>query len=171
MRCFIAIELPDKIKERLRNIKFDDRIAKVVVPSDYHLTLKFLGDVTESKLERVKKELSRIRFKPFKLKISKIGFFPNSQFARVIWMGIMPKRKIVKLKEDIDDALIALFDREKRFEPHITLGRVKAVKDKDKFMEISNLEIEEGFKADSFKLIKSMLTEEGARYEIIEEYP
>ncbi len=171
MRCFIAIELPDKIKERLRNIKFDDRIAKVVVPSDYHLTLKFLGDVTESKLERVKKELSRIRFKPFKLKISKIGFFPNSQFARVIWMGIMPKRKIVKLKEDIDDALIALFDREKRFEPHITLGRIKAVKDKDKFMEISNLEIEEGFKADSFKLIKSMLTEEGARYEIIEEYP
>ncbi len=170
MRCFIAVDLPEKIKEKLRNVKFDERVVKIILPSDYHITLKFLGDVTESKLERVKKELARIRLKPFKLKIGKIGFVPNSRFARVIWIGIMPKRKIIKLKEDIDNALVFLFEREKKFEPHITLGRIKSVRNKDRFMEMASLEIEGEFKADSFKLIKSELTKEGSRYDVIEEY-
>ncbi|MBS3151436.1 RNA 2',3'-cyclic phosphodiesterase [Candidatus Woesearchaeota archaeon] len=171
MRCFIAIELPEKIKEDLRKINFHESIAKIIVPNDYHLTLKFLGDVSESKLERVKKDLSNVRFKPFKLKLDKIEFFPKIEnFIRVVWIGIMPKRKIIKLKENIDDALIALFEREKRFEPHITLGRIKAVKDKNKLMEISNLQIDEGFRVDCFKLIKSELTEKGARYETLGEY-
>ncbi len=171
MRCFIAIELPEKVKESLRKINVDENIAKIVKPSDYHLTLKFLGEVSESKLERVKKDLSKIRFKPFGLKLGKIGFFPKEgNFIRVMWIGVMPKRKIVKLKEDIDDALITLFEREKEFKPHITLGRVKTVRDKNKFMEFSNLQIEGGFKVNSFKLIKSELTEKGARYEILEEY-
>lgn len=171
MRCFIAIELPEKIKENLRKINIDENVAKVVKPSDYHLTLKFLGDISESKLERVKKDLSKIRFKPFGLKLDKVGFFPKrGNFIRVMWIGIMPKRKVVKLKEDIDDALLTLFDREKEFKPHITLGRVKTVKDRNKFMEFSNLQINEGFKVNSFKLIKSELTENGAKYEPLEEY-
>lgn len=81
-----------------------------------------------------------------------------------------PKRKISKLKEDIDDALISLFDREKRFEPHITLGRVKTVKNRNKFSEFFSLKIEGDFSVNSFKLIKSELTDNGAIYELLEEY-
>ncbi len=171
MRCFIAIELPEDIKRKLRDIKFDETIARIVKPTDYHLTLKFLGEIGEAKLERVKKDLSKIRFKPFRLKLDKTGFFPKDKnFIRVVWISVTPKRKISKLKEDIDDALISLFDREKRFEPHITLGRVKTVKNRNKFSEFFSLKIEGDFSVNSFKLIKSELTDNGAIYELLEEY-
>ena len=171
MRCFIAIELPGDVKEKLKRIDFDEQTARVAKPSDYHLTLKFLGDVNESKLERVKKELRKVRFKPFVLKLNKIGSFPkDKKFISVIWIGVTPKRKIVNLMKNVDDILVSLFDREKRFEPHITLGRVKAVKNKNEFMKVFDLRVEERFKVNSIKLIKSELTEDGARYETLEEY-
>lgn len=171
MRCFIAVDLPEDIKEKIRDINFDDKVARVAKPSDYHLSLKFLGDISESMIERVKKDLSKIRFKPFRLKLDHIEFFPKGMnFIRVIWIGVTPKRKIIKLKEDIDGALVSLFEREKRFEPHITLGRVKTVKNKNKFIEFSNLKIDGDFRVDNFKLIKSVLTEKGAVYETLEEY-
>ena len=171
MRCFIAVDIPEDIKDKLRKIDFDERIVAITKPSDYHLTLKFLGEISESKLKRVKKELPKIRFKPFRLKLNKIEFFPKGMnFIRVVWIGVTPKRKIINLKENIDDALISLFEREKRFEPHITLGRVKTVRNKNKFMEIFDLKIERDFKVNSFKLIKSELTENGVMYETLEEY-
>ncbi|MEK6856458.1 MAG: RNA 2',3'-cyclic phosphodiesterase [Nanoarchaeota archaeon] len=170
MRYFIAVDLPEKIKETLKNIKFDNS-AILVLPSDYHLTLKFLGDVNESKLERVKRELHKIKFKPFKLRLSSIEFFPRKgNFIRVIWMGITPKRKVIKLKEDIDNILMSLFEREKIFEPHVTLGRVKTIKDRKKLLELRDLQIHGRFNVDNFKLIKSELAGDGAKYEILEEY-
>jgi len=171
MRCFIAIELPEKVKEQLREIRFDLQVADVVKVSDYHLTLKFLGDINISKLERVKKELTKIRFKPFKLKIDRIGYFPkDKKFIRVVWIGVTPKRKIIDLMKSVDDILVSLFQREKRFEPHITLGRVKTVRSLDKFRRIFDMRIDESFNVDSIKLIKSELTEKGAKYETLEGY-
>lgn len=170
MRVFIAIELPEEIKEKLRRIKIKEEIAKIVYPSDYHLTLKFLGEIDKKKLEIVKRNLSRIRFKGVKLKLEKIGYFPNPNYINVVWVGVTPKRKIIELKEKIDDALMELFPREKRFEPHITLGRVKFVKDKIRFKQDFEREFEESFDADCFKLIKSELTEKGSKYEVLEEY-
>ena len=171
MRCFIAVYLPEDVKENLREIRFDEQTAGIVKVSDYHLSLKFLGEVNELKLERVKKELNRVRFKPFKLKLDRIGNFPrDKKFIRVIWIGVTPKRKIIDLMKDIDNLLVSLFQREKRFEPHITLGRVKTVRNKNKFMEIFDLKIERDFKVNSFKLIKSELTENGVMYETLEEY-
>ena len=172
MRCFIAVDLPKEIKEKLREIRFDSSIADVTNVSDYHLTLKFLGEINEMKLERVKKELNRVRFKPFKLKLDAMGSFPkDKKFIRVVWIGVTPKRKIIDLMKSVDDILVSLFQREKRFEPHITLGRIKTVKSMDKFRKIFDLRIEGGFDVDSIKLIKSELTENGVRYETLEEYP
>ena len=173
MRCFIAVDLPEDVKENLREIRFDEQAAEIVKVSDYHLSLKFLGEVSELKLERVKKELNRVRFKPFKLKLDKIGSFPrDKKFIRVIWIGVTPKRKIIDLMKDIDNLLVSLFQREKRFEPHITLGRVKAVRNMDRFRKIFDARIEKSFNVGCIKLIKSELTGKGAVvYETLGEYP
>ncbi len=173
MRCFIAIEIPENIKLKFKELRkhFNNDVARLNWVEDPHLTLKFLGEINESKLEKVKKYLSEIKFKHFSLKLDKIGGFPKERgFIRVIWIGVTPKRRIAKLREDIDDALVYLFERDKKFEPHITIGRVKVVKDKDKFRKFFELQIEGSFKVNSFKLIKSELTESGAKYETLEEY-
>ncbi|MBI2507995.1 RNA 2',3'-cyclic phosphodiesterase [Candidatus Woesearchaeota archaeon] len=171
MRCFIAVDLPENIKQKLGGILLDERFADAVKVSDYHLTLKFLGDINEPTLERVKKELCKIRFKPFKLKLDKIGSFPNRNFIRVIWIGVTPKRKIINLMMDVDNLLVSLFPREKRFDSHITLARIKMVKKRDEFMKIFDVRIDECFNVDKMKLIKSELTEKGAKYKTLEEYP
>ena len=102
--------------------------------------------------------------------MSRIGFFPNSNFINIVWAGVTPKRKITELKHRIDDGLMDLFQRDKRFDPHITLGRVKDIKDKIKFKESLDLEIEGTFKVNNFKLIKSKLGKNGAEYETLEEF-
>ncbi|MAG45203.1 MAG: RNA 2',3'-cyclic phosphodiesterase [Nanoarchaeota archaeon] len=170
MRIFIAIDLPETIKEKLKKIKVDERIAEVNSPGDYHLTLRFLGEIDNKRLELVKNNLRKIKFKSFKLKLNKVGFFPNFDYINIVWVGVTPKRKIIELKQRIDDTIMDLFSREKRFDPHITLGRVKNMRDKDKFREVFDLEFGEEFKVDKFKLIKSELTKEGVKYEALEEY-
>jgi|TARA_B100001971_G_C18223910_1_gene559030 2'-5' RNA ligase len=170
MRIFIAIDLPETIKEKLKKIKVDERIAEMNSPGDYHLTLKFLGEISKRQIEIVQNNLRKIKFKGFKLNLSRIGFFPNSNFINIVWAGVTPKRKITELKHRIDDGLMDLFQRDKRFDPHITLGRVKDIKDKIKFKESLDLEIEGTFKVNNFKLIKSKLGKNGAEYETLEEF-
>ena len=171
MRCFIAVDLPEEIKIKLKAIKFEEKSASVARVSDFHLTLKFLGDVDKTKIEIVKKELNKIRVKPFKLKLDKIGSFPKGKnFFRVVWIGVTPKRKMIDLMKKIDDALVTFFWREKKFDPHITLARVKGVRNIAEFRKIFDLQIEGSFDVEKIKLIKSELTEKGAIYEILGEY-
>lgn len=170
MRVFIASDLPEDIKEELKEIRISEDIAKIIYPTERHLTLRFLGEIGNKKVEIVRKNLRKVRVKGFNLKLDKIGFFPNKEYMRVVWVGLTPKRKVIELKQKIDDAIMDLFPREKRFEPHVTLGRIKSIKDKEKFRKFFDLDLEGGFNVKSFKLIKSELTKEGAKYEVLEEY-
>jgi len=171
MRCFIAIELDnDYFRELQNNIK---EHIKGTFPKTFHLTLKFLGEVEDDAVNNIKETLSNIKFESFKISLSKIGRFPNENYIRVIWIGLEPKEKIIELQKKIDNELLRLgFKKEKEFEPHLTLARVKFIKDKIKFNEfIKNIKVEKlEFDFDNFKLIKSTLTRNGAVYEEIEKY-
>lgn len=76
MRTFIAIEIPEKIKREIEKIQnqlpeFDGKLTK---RENLHLTLKFLGEVDEEKIEKVKEKLKEIKYKGFEAKLDKIGF-------------------------------------------------------------------------------------------------
>ena len=172
MRAFIAIETPKELKDFFLDLqKKIDKEAKITFTKDFHLTLKFLGEIDEGKLKEVKEELKEIKFKPFKLKTSKLGVFPTESYIRVIWIGL-ESDKIIELQQAVDEKLRGLFPQDKRFHPHITLGRVKFVKDKDKFVEnYKSIEFEKKeFEVKNFKLKKSTLTPEGPVYEDLEVY-
>ena len=175
MRLFIAVEIPKNVKEEI--IRIQKEIGNELIKAKWlkenhiHLTLKFLGEVEENKLDKIKELLRNIRFEQFKIYSSNIGFFPNENYIRVLWIGLKSD-KIIELQKKIDNELLKLFPKEKKFEPHITLARIKYIKDKDKFKElIKNIKVEKiEFKVDNFKLIKSTLTKQGPIYEVIEEY-
>lgn len=116
---------------------------------------------------KLKEALNKLTFEDFKIKTTKIGVFPNENFIRVVWIGLEPKDKIIELKNKIDESLKDIFSKEKDFKPHITLARVKFVKDKQEFIKkLKQIKIEEKeFVIKDIKLIKSTLTSDGPVYE------
>lgn len=168
MRLFIALDF-NEFKDYFINIQdqIDKELAKVNFTSSFHLTLKFLGGVTEDKAPIIKENIKKIKFEPFSIYLDKIGFFPTENYIRVVWLGLKPLDKINELQQKIDNSLISIFPKDKKFHPHITLCRIKFIKDKPKFIEnLKNIEIEEKkIDINKFKLIKSTLTPKGPVYE------
>ena len=137
MRLFIAIEIPNDIKDYISQIQehFQDKGLRLVNKDRMHLTLKFLGEIKKDKLDFIKNQLEKIKFNKFKVHLDKIGFFPNEKYIKVIWIGLKPEDLILGLQKDIDDRLKELFKKEKNFKPHLTLARVKYVEDKKGFID------------------------------------
>lgn len=168
MRCFIAIDLPIEIKEKISDIqkKLPEAKTNLVNSKDVHLTLRFLGDIDESKAYKIKEAIKEIQLK-IKCRISKIGVFSPS-FIRVIWLKIEPSERLREINGLIGKKLEELgFEQEKRWEPHATLARVKKINDKKIFLkELGKIKIEPiDFYADKIKIKKSILTKNGPIYE------
>lgn len=176
MRLFIAIDIPDNIKEYITKIqgKIETTSNKIrfVDKNNIHLTLKFLGEVEPYKTEEIKAILKKISFKPFYVCMDKIGVFPSESYIRVIWVSLKPENDILELQKNIDDNLKKLFKKEKDFKAHLTLARVKFIDDKNNFIgKLKKINIEEKrFGVENFKLVKSTLTREGPVYEDLEVY-
>lgn len=177
MRLFIAIPLPQKVKDYLYDLekKINSNYAKVrwVHKKNLHLTLKFIGHINEDKIEMLKKNLNSINFESFKIKLSSLGAFPNMNNPKVIWVGFEPEDNIIKLQQCIDEELLTLFpSSEQKLITHATLGRVKVIKKKKEFLNLlKNIEIEDlEFEVNSFSLIKSELTRNGPKYWTIENF-
>ena len=177
MRCFIAVYLPEEIKNYLYDLqhKIGDKYAKVkwVAKKNLHKTLKFLGEIDEEKLDLVKKTLNDIKFKRFEAGLNNIGWFPNDYRINIIWVDLKPERNILELHDEIELRLGNLFERDERFSVHITLGRVKYVKNKERFLDfLRNIKVmDEKLVINEFSLIKSDLSKDGPKYSILERYP
>jgi RNA 2',3'-cyclic 3'-phosphodiesterase len=170
MRCFIAVDLPKEFQKEIKRIqdKLPEFIGKKTELENLHLTLKFLGEVDEITLERVKEKLKKIKFKPFESEIDVLGFF-SEQFIRIIWLHLS---NCEELQKQVDLALDGLFGKEERFMGHLTVARIKMVKDKKKFLEeIKKIKISKmKFQVRNFILKKSVLSPKGPIYEDIEVY-
>lgn len=144
MRAFIAIELSDEIKNTLAQIqshlKYTGADIKWVTPGNIHLTLKFLGEITEEKCEKVKAALDEIAKSnaPFEISLKDIGAFPKIDYPRVVWVGL-DKGVIesTELAAKVDETLSKIgFQKETRpFAAHLTIGRVRSAKNKEALKE------------------------------------
>ena len=176
MRLFIAITLPDDIKDILYNIQKEigNEYVKVkwVARKNVHLTLKFLGDVDGSKVEIIKEALRNVNHKKFKLSLGNLGWYPSKDKVNVIWVGLRPEKEVFHLHSEVELKLGSLFGNDSRFGVHMTLGRVKFVKYKEKFLDLlKKIKIRgEDFEVNSFSLIKSDLSKDGPKYFVMEKY-
>jgi 2'-5' RNA ligase len=168
MRLFIAIDFKkqeDYFKELQKQIPEDT--AKVKKVKEFHLTLKFLGEVNEKDLAQIKQALAKIKFNSFKTNLSDLGFFPSEAYIKVVWVGFKPNEPLIKLQQQVEKALDKFNIRKDfKFLPHLTLARVKFVKEKEKFIEaIKKIKTKkQEVEITNFKLIKSELTRQGPIY-------
>jgi len=180
MRTFIAVEIPEEVKEKvgeyidsLREL-FDDNV-KWVLPKNLHFTIKFLGEIKESDLSIVEDCVSRTAsdFEPFSLRLSSVGFFPSERKPRVFWLGTDGGiDRLIDVYQELESCLESNgFDRDERtFSPHLTIGRVRKFK---KVVIPGNAHDFEpvDFKVRRLSVIKSTLTPKGPVYEILYEEP
>ena len=143
---------------------------KPVEQENIHLTLKFLGNVTQAKLNDVKKVLSEVKFKPFLLEIKGAGAFPSLKRMSVIWVGIGEGwTQVQQIFEQTERLLHAQgFSRETRsFSPHITIARVRSSRKMDEIATFLGHLSEESFgsfNAVHVRLKQSVLSPSGPTY-------
>lgn len=176
MRVFIAIDLPENVKARIfhKFELFQNKNlfkGKFVAKENLHLTLKFLGNVPNEKLEEIKKKLRSIEFEKFECGIGKVGVF-NENHIKIIWVDLMCEN-VEKLQKQISNALPPLSTDDKEFNTHVTTARVRSVGNKEELLkELRNMHFKGmDFEVNEFLLIKSELTRQGPRYEVLERYP
>ncbi|MBI4144981.1 RNA 2',3'-cyclic phosphodiesterase [Candidatus Woesearchaeota archaeon] len=175
MRLFVAIDFPDALKLYLgavgERLKSDSAI--VAVAQQYHLTLKFLGEYPEDKIQDLERRLSNVIFRPFKGRLSQIGTFGEGYETRVVWGGVEPVESFIKLAEEIDKLTPEVKKDYPDYSPHVTFARVKRIRALTAFLDLVNgvrLEPRE-FYVQEFKLIRSIGGEEGHRYETLRAFP
>lgn len=170
MRCFIAIEIPRNIREEIKKIQkqIPEFRGKLTEPENLHLTLKFLGEIDEEKVEEVKRRLREIKSKKFEGELDSIGFFSGNAI-RIIWIHINNSEQ---LQEEIDKKLSDIFKKEKRYMGHLTIARVKNVKDRKEFIfGLKKIKVPKmKFEIGGFDFKQSILTEEKPIYKTIEKF-
>jgi 2'-5' RNA ligase len=178
VRSFVAIELPEELKQEL--VEIVDRLSaggqpgvRWVDPRGIHLTLKFLGDVAVDGLGDVAgalREAAREILR-FRLAVGGLGVFPNPRRVRVAWVGVSGELDVLeRLQQRVESALAPLgFAGESRgFTPHLTLARVRdRVSSEERqrfgqFMEGACFEARHGIEVNAVHLMKSQLTSRGA---------
>ncbi|MEK6742519.1 MAG: RNA 2',3'-cyclic phosphodiesterase [Nitrospirota bacterium] len=176
MRTFISIELPPEIKQGIARVQEQLRSAGANAgwtrSEGIHLTLKFLGEVEESKTREIMQTLAGATqgIGKLNLEVAGAGAFPTGKNPRVLWLGVTGDvEKLGLLQGAVEDAMVTLgFEREERkFSPHLTLARIKFPKPRDNWQQmIENIRDVKlgGFEANRVSLMKSELKREGAVY-------
>ncbi len=128
MRCFIAIDLADDLKSKIAEVQTNivDSGMAVVKHDNLHVTIKFLGDLSEHDVNNVCRVLTDINYPKFEIELSGFGVFPSQQNPKVAWIGIESK-ELKELVALIENKLAgAGFPKEDReFNAHLTIARIK----------------------------------------------
>lgn len=165
-RLFIAIDLPEDIKNTLSQISGDMPGAKRVGASEIHLTLRFIGEADTQTFSRIRTALSGVSSPAFSLSLSGVGHFPPRGNPRVLWVGLEKRPELMLLQEQIEATLqqAGIPAEDRPFSPHITLARLKETPPSAvaKFETLHRGLTFPPFEVQEFVLYSSLLTPRGA---------
>ena len=174
-RLFIAVDLPEEIRNNLGKISFGIPGARWVDPLQIHLTVRFVGEVDGTTFLDIKAALEQVRLSPFLLALKGVGHFPPRGKPRVLWVGIEQSQPLQTLKNRIDKILagVGLQPEGRKFSPHITLARLRnsPIHKVANFLAGNGLFSQEPFEVMDFKLYSSSLTPKGAIHKVEKVYP
>lgn len=181
MRAFIAIDLPDYIQAALDRAQASFRAAspdaRWTRAEGIHLTLKFLGEISDEQVKHVTEALANFeRFEKFSIEVKDFGFFPDARRPRVFWAGLEAPPALHELANRVEAAMEQLgFVREQRaFSPHLTLARFKNPRPQPALQELLQQQGERTlgqFEVSEFFLFESKLSPHGAEYRKVARFP
>lgn len=174
-RLFIAVDLPETIKENLESMSFGIPGAKWVRPEQLHLTVRFIGEVDGALFHDIKNILAEVSAASFSLQLKGVGYFPPRGAPRVLWIGLEKSEPLLLLRKKIDSRLlrVGVAPEGRKFSAHITLARLKntPVQKIVNFLSGNGLFSQEPFQVEDFKLYSSILSPKGAYHRVERIYP
>lgn len=187
MRAFIGVALPPESRQRLERWQHDLAASgadvKWVAPEQLHLTLKFLGEISDEQRHGVEALLGQMarREAPFRIRLEGLGAFPSIEAPRVVWVGIAQGQEVMaRLAGAIDreGAALGLREEARGFSPHLTLGRVRSRQRSLAGREALTALLRDvprsapsPWQATTVTLYQSVLSSEGSRYHVLAELP
>ena len=182
MRTFIAIDLDEGIKKELaalvEELRPFGKNVRWVGPGGMHLTLKFLGETSDSGFQEACGALQQIigRHPAFSLVLKSTGVFPpGRRDPRVLWVGVEDNPSLIELQADVERGLEKLgTEKEKReYHPHLTIGRVRFPSRLDALLaefEKSRGRPFGGMRVSRVAFFQSILKPSGAEYTVLAEF-
>lgn len=175
MRLFVAIQLPDRIKDTLTAMCGGVDDARWREREQLHLTLRFIGEADGAMARDIDDVLYQISDPAFSLTLRRTGFFNERKLARVLWAGVEDDTALRHLHDKIQHGLtaIGLEPERRRYRPHVTLARLPGLDPVEaegyaaRYSEYAS----PPFTVDHFCLFSSHLSREGAIYTVEAEYP
>ena len=179
MRAFIGVPLPAGVCEALTTLQRELAQAQAdvtwVAPEQLHVTLKFLGEITETQRLTVEAMLVQVaaHHKPFKVSVKDLGVFPALAAARIVWVGLAQGAEaLTQIAVEIEQGCqVAGFTPENRpFTAHVTLGRVRSSRHREAL--VSRLpracwQPPEPWQVDRLTLYQSSLDSNGPHYTVL----
>ena len=186
MRLFVALEIPDQVRDgfaaliaelRGADSSFSKSRARWVRPENLHVTLKFIGHVDAGKLDAIRAALAEVRLdSPVELRFRGLGFFPNGKRPRIFWAGIEASPNLAPLAGEIEARLakVGISGETREFAPHLTLARFEPPGISDGLSAIAQENVSREFGAvrtGEFHLFESKTKPSGAEYARLQSFP
>ena len=174
-RLFVALALPDPVLRSLEPLARGLGDVRWLTPDQQHLTLRFIGELDQGRLDEVAEALALVDGRPLELRLEGLGHFPPRGEPRVLWVGVARNAELARLKRRIDRALatVDLPPESRKFAPHVTLARIRGPLSPDRlgtYLMRHSLYRSESFPVSDFHLYSSWLKPYGAEYLIEASY-
>ena len=168
LRLFVALGLPAECRADLSALAGGIPGAKWVPPDNYHLTLRFIGEIENWRAQEVDDALAAIRGTAFELSLHGLGTFEKAGRIHSLWVGAERNETLAHLQNKVETALqrIGLAPERKRFSPHVTIARTdRAPPEKViAYVQAHNLFRAAPLQVECFTLFSSRLGKESAHY-------
>lgn len=187
LRLFVAISLPEAVKDKIEKAQrelrdaFPGKLVRWTRREQFHLTLKFLGNVAESRVDELSAALREacLGFAAMRLRGERVGFFPDMRYPRVVWVGVRDDKDALSMLQSAIEAATRDFTDErpeKKFAGHVTLGRIQRINrpQAEALAKLAGGMSERFFGewvGDKIELIRSELLTGGSRYTILAAVP
>lgn len=176
MRLFTAIDIPETLRDDLSDLQESEALAvRWSDPEQFHVTLRFIGSVSEERTVRYEEALADVNGAPVQCEPYSLDVLPSRRSPRVLMLGLERTDSMMALYDAVSETLEAegLDPEHRKYRPHVTIGRLDdaapdAVQD---YLRAHEKDTFSPFEADRFVLYESTLTQEGAIHEPRATYP
>ena len=175
MRLFIALDLPESVRERLGMMACGLPGARWVPPEQLHLTLHFIGEVDGAMMRTIQGALARISRPALQLCLQGVGAFPlRGKSPHTLWVGVEKSEALLTLHGKVESALVraGCHPEQRKYAPHITLARLKNTPAKrlNEFLGLHMPLVLPEIPVNRFRLYSSVLSSKGAKHYAEQEY-
>jgi 2'-5' RNA ligase len=181
IRSFIAFDLDNpavcnRLAKAQALIVQTGADVKLVETENIHVTMRFLGDISSTMVDRVYEEMKKVQFVPFTVQLKSIGVFPSLGYPRVVWAGIAQGTNELRgIFDQLEPRLRSLgFSADEHgFSPHLTIARVRSGRNKAQLADFvkANAGFDFGtIRAECLRLKRSVLSPKGPTYSTLTEF-